>query len=122
MNKKPYILCVDDDTLNLSIIENYLEENYESSFAANGQECLDSVSDRIPDLILLDIMMPVLNGVEVCKILKNDEKTQDIPIIILTARSYDNEMRGLYKLGIDAFITKPFTEKHLIEMIEDRLE
>jgi len=64
---KPYLLAVDDEEMNLSIIEDLLEESFDVQTVQNGQECLDSLSKRIPDLVLLDVMMPVLNGLETCK-------------------------------------------------------
>ena len=118
---KPYLLCVDDDLLNLELMVDFLEEDHELKCVENGQECLDAVAERKPDLILLDLMMPVMDGRECCKILKQTPGVTNIPIIILSAQSYEEDMREMFEMGVDSYITKPFSEKRLRKVIGDYL-
>ena len=106
---KQKILIVDDMPMNISMLRNALHPDYKVYFALNGQDALDSVATDKPDLILLDIVMPGLDGFTVCEHLKSNEETLDIPIIFITAKSdAADETRGL-ALGAVDFITKPFT-------------
>jgi len=117
-NKLPYILCVDDDPLNLFILTEHLGSHYEVRTATNGQECIDEVAIRKPNLILLDVMMPVMNGMETCKILKSSEDTKDITIVVLSARSFKNEIDMMLDLGVSDYLTKPFGEDQLLGMVK----
>lgn len=120
MNKRlPYILCVDDDSVNRELVEIYLEDDYEVKCASNGQECLDSILQRKPDLLLLDVMMPVMGGKEVCTHLKNSQDTNKIPIIVLSAQSYEDDIKVMLDMGIYSYITKPFDSKKLKKIIDD---
>lgn len=121
MTNCPYILCVDDNPVNLELVEVYLEDKFVLQMAHNGQECLDLVMAKKPDLILLDVMMPVLNGIDTCKQLKNEPSTADIPIIVLSARSMESDVELMLNLGADLYLTKPFDQKILIESIEQAL-
>ncbi len=105
---KPSILVVDDTPANLTLMTGLLQDDYQVRAATSGEKALKiACSDNPPDLILLDIMMPEMDGHEVCRRLKADEKTCDIPIIFLTAMSEaEDEEKGL-KLGAVDYITKP---------------
>ncbi len=103
------ILIVDDAPDNIVTLENILEDMpYEIYKAYNGREALSMVYEVEPDLILLDVMMPVMNGFEVAEKLKSDERTRLIPIIMLTALDGQGERLRGYKAGVDDFISKPF--------------
>ncbi|MFC5316353.1 response regulator, partial [Azospirillum rugosum] len=104
------VLIVDDTADNLSLIGRFLKDSYTVKAANNGQAALRiAFSDTPPDLILLDVMMPVMDGYEVCRRLKADPRTCDIPIIFLTARtSIDDEKFGL-DLGAADYISKPIS-------------
>ncbi len=106
--QKPIVLVVDDTPDNLSLMAGLLKDLYRVKVANNGEKAIKiAQSDSPPDLILLDIMMPGLSGYDVCKILKEDQATRDIPIIFLTAMTaVDDEKKGL-ELGAVDFITKP---------------
>ena len=106
--QKPTILVVDDTPDNLSLMSGLLKELYKVKVANNGEKAIKvAQGDSPPDLILLDIMMPGLSGYDVCKILKDDVATRDIPIIFLTAMTgTEDEKKGL-ELGAVDFITKP---------------
>lgn len=119
LNAKPRILIVDDIWVNIVILENLLAKDYDVSVACSGADALDIVSgEEIPDLILLDIMMPELDGYEVCRRLKKDIATRDIPVIFATALTeIDEEAKGL-ALGAVDYITKPFS----LELVEARVK
>jgi len=118
---QPYILCADDDPINLELVDAYLEGLYEVKCVENGQQCLDSVEERMPDLILLDLMMPIMDGKTCCKALKSSPTTKDIPIIILSAKSYEEDKKEMFKMGVNNYLTKPFSEERLIKVIGDCL-
>ncbi len=107
---KQTVLIVDDVPMNIKILGDALKADYSVRFATNGQKALDIItSDSPPDLVLLDIMMPGMNGYEVCQKLKADKQTQNIPVIFITAMSQEeDETKGL-ELGAVDYITKPFS-------------
>ncbi len=113
--KKSLILIVDDNPQSLQLLGNLLLENgYEPAAALNGENALNFVQKREPDLILLDVMMPGMNGYEVCEKLKSDEKTTHIPVIFLTAKIGEEDVvRGFDAGGVD-YVAKPF---HLTELL-----
>lgn len=106
--EQPSILIVDDAPANIQILANALKDHYHIRVANNGLRALDVAQTTLPDLILLDVMMPELDGYEVCRRLKDDPRTNTIPVIFVTARGeIEDEMRGL-DLGAVDYITKPF--------------
>jgi CheY-like chemotaxis protein len=105
---KHKVLIVDDEALNIEFLQTLLSEEINVIFATSGEDALTIVQANRPDMILLDIMMPGMDGYEVCKRLKGNEKTKDIPVIFVTAKSGpEEEARGL-ELGAIDYITKPF--------------
>ncbi len=108
-SEKPTVLIVDDQPPNIQALARLLKENYHILVAADGPRALELASgDKAPDVILLDIMMPEMDGYEVCRRLKNDPKTKDIPVIFVTARGdSEDEAMGL-DLGAVDYIAKPF--------------
>lgn len=117
------ILIVDDDSDALKVVGSVLlEKNIDISLAQNGQTALKRVEEIKPDIILLDISMPDISGFEVCKRLKKNEKTKDIPIIFLTARDQTNEVVEGFKLGAVDYITKPYEKDILKARIDTHLE
>ncbi|HEY3426975.1 MAG TPA: diguanylate cyclase [Negativicutes bacterium] len=121
--RKPLIMIVDDNPYNLQIIAVLIENSgYESVLAQTGQQVFDFVSKEKPDLILLDIMMPEIDGYEVCRILQQDETTRQIPIIFLTAKVEAADIvKGLEAGAVD-YITKPFNTIELQARIKTHLE
>ena len=117
------ILLVDDNLQNLKVLGNMLQETgYHLLFAKNGIQALEAVRNRKPDLILLDIMMPDLDGFEVCRQLKQNVQTNDIPIIFLTARVEPEDIIKGLELGAVDYVTKPFNHKELISRVKTHLE
>ena len=116
------ILLVDDNPDILQYLDSILKTNYTVLTAKNGKEGLDAAFEVIPDLIISDIMMPVMDGYEMCKLIKNDERTSHIPIIMLTARtSEEKQLEGL-ETGANDYITKPFNSEILVRKIGNLLD
>ncbi|SMF82749.1 response regulator receiver modulated diguanylate cyclase [Azospirillum oryzae] len=106
---RPKILVVDDIPSNVHVLSRILKDDYDIYFATDGEKALDLVQARMPDLVLLDIMMPGMDGFEVCRRIKDDPTTHDIPVIFISAKSeVEDETRGLEVGAID-FITKPIS-------------
>ena len=120
---KKEILVVDDTAQNLSIISELLKDIYKVKVATSGKKALSYLeTSKAPDLILLDIMMPEMDGYEVIKILKNNEKTKDIPVIFLTAmNSNEDEETGL-GMGAADYITKPISASIMLSRIKTQLQ
>lgn len=116
------VLVVDDTETNIDIMVEALGEDYEVRVALDGETALEHVSEEKPDLILLDIMMPGMDGYEVCERLKKNPETHDIPIIFLTAKSEEqDEARGL-ALGAVDYVTKPFSPGLVKARVNNQLE
>jgi CheY-like chemotaxis protein len=108
------ILIADDNQQNCELLDAYLsEEDYDISMAFDGQQTLEKVCEREPDLILLDIMMPRLSGYEVCQQLKGDEKTKNIAILIVTALNEKGDIEKAVEAGCDDFLSKPVNSLEL---------
>ncbi len=121
--KKPLILIVDDVPKNLQVLGSILgQEEYEIVAAVNGKNALTAIEEDMPDLILLDVMMPEMDGFEVCKRLKNSDKTKDIPIIFLTAKKEIDDVVKGFELGAADYVTKPFNSNELLKRVNTHLE
>jgi len=102
-----HILIVDDNELNITILLNALGDMYDVSVALSAEEAFEAIEDELPDLMVLDIIMDEMSGIEVCKKVKSDEKTEHIPVIFLTA-AHDTLKSTAYDAGADDFMGKPF--------------
>ena len=119
-NKKQ-ILIVDDEPDTLELMQTILEyEGYEIIKALNGMEALDLINENI-DLVLLDVRMPKLNGIEVCKRLKSDPSYKHIPIVIFSAKTLEYQIEEGLKAGADEYITKPFSSSYLLGILQKYL-
>jgi CheY-like chemotaxis protein len=118
----PKILVVDDEEHIVMILKDSLEfSGFQVATALDGLEALERVASDMPDLVVLDIGMPKLDGWEVCRRLKGDPRTKDLPIIILTAYAQTSDQRKGAQLGADRFITKPCDLTFLVEEINTLL-
>jgi two-component system alkaline phosphatase synthesis response regulator PhoP len=120
--KKGKILVVDDEINITQILEFSIgAEGYEVITAMNGEEAVDKARRELPDLIILDIMMPRIDGYEACRILKANPLTKNIPVVLLTAKGRDIDKRLGYEVGATDYIVKPFSPSKLIDRIHKLL-
>ncbi|UCG35811.1 MAG: response regulator [Candidatus Omnitrophota bacterium] len=120
--KKKKILLVDDEPQLVDTLKLRLEANdYEVVIAYDGNQALERVRSEQPDLIVLDLLLPKLDGYTVCGLLKRDSKHAHIPIVMLTARTQEADIKMGKEVGADEYITKPFEPKILLEKISNLL-
>lgn len=121
--EKNKVLVIDDDPKILRMIKTVLsaEEDLEVSTAQSGFQAGLTVSNWMPDIILLDMLMPEMDGFEVCRQLKSDEKAKDIPIIAVTVLKDPKEIKKMVSAGITDYISKPFKSQELIKKIKEHL-
>ncbi len=118
----PKILVADDEP-NIVISLEYLlkREGYTVVTARDGQQALEVIAREQPDLVLLDVMMPKKTGFEVCQELRSNEVTQAVKVLMLTAKGRDTDVAKGLALGADAYITKPFATKELVQKVAEML-
>jgi len=117
------ILVVDDEGIVVRMLKALLETNWhEVIIARDGREGLDKAKSEKPDLIILDIIMPEINGLKVCSILKNDFRYSKIPIIILSSKDQEDDFKAGKEAGADAYIAKPYDATILLAKIEELLK
>ena len=116
MKKK--ILIVEDDIALLNILKLTLNKSYNVLLATNGKEGVETASSERPDLILMDIRMPVMDGIEALGLLKKAEATASIPVIFLTGKVQFEDILSGFRMGADHYITKPFKSSELLESIQ----
>jgi CheY-like chemotaxis protein len=117
--QKPFIMVVDDNRITTKLLRRYLEANgYEAKEAYDGIDCLEKVEERLPDAIVLDVMMPRLDGYETARRLKSQEHTKHIPVVIVTAlNDIANQLKSI-EAGADDFLSKPIEEKLLVAKVK----
>ncbi len=117
--RKPFVLVVDDNRITTKLLRRYLEANgYDASEAFDGIDCLEKVVEKLPDTIVLDVMMPRLDGYETVSRLKNQDSTKDIPVVIVTAlNDVANQIKSI-EAGADDFLSKPIEEKLLVAKVK----
>jgi CheY-like chemotaxis protein len=112
------VLVVDDDDVIRQLISVNLElEGFDVATAVDGQDCLEKVKDVRPDVITLDIMMPRLDGWEAASRLRADPDTADIKVVLLSARAQEADLERGSRIGVDAYLTKPFDPDELIDIV-----
>ena len=112
------VLVVDDDDVIRQLISVNLElEGFEVATAVDGQDCLEKVKDIRPDVVTLDIMMPRLDGWEAASRLRADPDTADIKVVLLSARAQEADLERGSRIGVDAYLTKPFDPDELIDIV-----
>lgn len=121
----PTILIVDDDPVIRNLLGQILEEFQESGVrlltAEHGEAAMESIKREKPDMIFLDVMMPKMNGFEVCDMVKRDPETKDIYIVMLTAKGQEIDKQKAKELGSDYYITKPFNIDEILRKVIDIL-
>lgn len=122
-NTPAKVLVVDDNQQNLELIVAYLEDiDCQVSSASEGPEALDMIRADAPDIVLLDVMMPKMSGFEVCRRLKNDPATTDIPVIMVTALNEMGDIERAIDSGTDDFLSKPVNKWELITRVRTMLK
>jgi two-component system phosphate regulon response regulator PhoB len=117
--EREHILVVEDEESILELITyNLRKDGYHATGVMSGEDAIEEASEQLPDLVLLDLMLPGLNGLEVCKKLKGNKKTESIPIIILTAKGEEADIVAGLEMGSDDYIVKPFSPKVLLARIK----
>ena len=122
MAQQPLVLVVEDEPAQREVLKYNLEsEGYTVSFAVNGEEALLMISEELPDVIVLDWMLPNVSGIEVCRQVKTRPETREIPVIMLSARSEEGDkVRGL-ETGADDYVTKPYSVTELLARVRSQL-
>jgi two-component system, sensor histidine kinase and response regulator len=123
LSKKPKILIVDDTAENINVLIRVFERtDYQISFAPNGKKALELISMEMPDLILLDIMMPEMDGFEVCKTIKANPETREIPIIFITAKDETEDIIKGFSMGAVDYIVKPFRAEEVCTRVQTQIK
>lgn len=116
------VLIIDDEIHIIKIIQYKLNSaGLEVVFAQNGPEGIKIANEELPNIILLDIMMPAMNGYEVLEHLKENEKTKNIPVVMITAKTQEGDKQKAEKIGVTAYIFKPFSPQAVLEVVENIL-
>ena len=122
MTVRPYILVVDDEPLNQMVIQSFLSHNYDVTTASNGMECINSLSERIPDLIITDIEMPVMNGLDMCQLIKQNTDYKHIPVIFMSTISSNEIENRCKEVGGAYFFKKPLDKEELLSKVKELIE
>lgn len=114
------ILIVDDEPNILMSLEFLMKkEGYEVYIARDGSEAMEIINSKFPETIILDIMMPEVDGYQVCKYIKEDLKDKDIKVIFLSAKSKEEDIKKGYEMGADLYLTKPFSTRNLVKKVSE---
>ena len=113
------ILVVDDERHIVRLVQVNLERaGYEVTTAYDGVEALEAIQSELPDMIILDVMMPRMDGFETLKKLRADDKSKEIPVIMLTAKAQDADIFKGWSSGVDSYLTKPFSPRELLAFVD----
>ena len=119
MTEKKKILIVEDDQINMTFLVEILQGDYELELAYSGVESLKKMDNYIPDLILLDIMMAEMDGYELCRLVKNNDKLKDVKVLFISARAMQADREMAMNVGGDGFLAKPFEVVDLLDKIDE---
>lgn len=116
--EKRRILVVDDEIYIVHILDfSFQMEGYEVETALDGEQALERVKESRPDLIVMDMLMPRMDGLDACRALKASDETKDIPVVILSPRTRDVDRQMAFEAGAEDFVTRPFSPRHLVERV-----
>lgn len=122
MNANHTILVVDDDPYILLSLDLLMKKNgFDVKVARNGTEALEIVNKEVPALVLLDIMMPDVDGYAICSHIKSNKKLKDIKVVFLSAKTREADIQKGYDLGASLYITKPFSTRELMKQVKELL-
>ena len=120
MNTTKKILVVDDDPYILLSLEFLMKKNgFDVMVARNGTEALEIVEKQVPDIVLLDIMMPDVDGYAICKHIKSSKKLKEAKVVFMSAKSKETDIQKGYDLGASLYVTKPFSTRHLLKQVQE---
>ncbi len=119
MADKKKIVIADDEPIILSTLSDILSDKYQIYTAANGRQAISEVEKTKPDMVILDVMMPEMDGIEACRQLKKNKATSAIPVILLTVKGMAMDIEIGIKSGADLYVIKPFSPEKLIEKVEE---
>jgi len=118
LKKKTILIVEDDEDIQQLVGYNLIKAGFLIEYSDSGEQALDKIKKLAPDLILLDLMLPGMDGIEVCKVLHSNNQTAEIPIIMLTAKGEETDIVGGLEVGADDYITKPFSPQILLSRIK----
>ena len=118
MPKEKILIIEDEKDINELIQYNLEKEGYRVTAAYDGQGGLDAIKKEVPQLVILDLMLPEIDGLEVCRLIKQGDRTRHVPIIMLTAKSEESDLVVGLQLGADDYVTKPFSPKVLVARVK----
>ena len=118
---KPKIAVVEDNMDNRRLVQAILEDQYEISEYENGKEVVDGLADNIPDLVLLDISLPGMDGTEVLEWVRSQERLKNLPVIALTAHAMSGDRERYLEMGFDEYVTKPIVDEEVLMGAIERL-
>jgi len=117
-----YIIVADDEALNQDILKEILMDDYEVHCVNDGLECIEAIDKRVPALLLLDISMPGMDGYEVCKKLRSNSETKNLPIVFLSGFASQENIDKGFEVGVDQYLAKPFSPSALFKLVNSMLE
>ena len=112
------ILAVDDEPLNLMILKELFEDTHEIILVESGEEALEQLAKNVPDVILLDVMMPGIDGIEVCRRVRSIAEMDDVKIIMVSGKSMDTDIQRGLDAGANHYVSKPFDMMELVDLVE----
>lgn len=122
MTDQKKILVVDDDPYILMSLEFLMKKNgFDVMVARNGREALELVEKQVPHIVLLDIMMPDVDGYAICKHIKSSKKLKDARVVFMSAKSKESDIQKGYDLGASLYVTKPFSTRQLLKQVQELL-
>ena len=123
MNERPKVLIAEDEETIVESLSFLMEkEGYDVSVATDGRTAISMIARDIPDMVLLDVMMPVCDGFEVVRAVRSDSNTRQVLIMMLTAKTREVDRRKGLELGVDDFVTKPFSTRDVVSRVKALLE